>query len=298
MSRIYIETYGCQMNVSDSELMFGVLGREGYVRTDDPAQADVLLVNTCAVRDHAEQKVLSRLGELKQYKRRGDVLGVVGWMAQRLGPRLLERIPQVDLVVGPDGYRGLPELIARARAGERAAAVEFKAWEHYEDVPPAREGGGGVAPSAFVTVQRGCDYRCTFCIVPMTRGPERSRKLADVVREVERLAEAGTTEVTLLGQTVNSYHDGTHDFADLLRAVGAVPGIRRMRFTSPYPTDFGERVVAAMAETPAVCEHVHLPVQSGSSRVLAYGGGFGQRERKRTRVDSSHRPNSYAVLCL
>ncbi len=268
MPRIYIETYGCQMNVADSELVLGVLEREGYVAVDDPAAADVVLVNTCAVRDHAEQKVLSRVGELKRYKQPGGVLGVVGCMAQRLGPRLLERVPQVDLVVGPDGYRGLAELIARARAGERAAAVEFKAWEHYEDVPPAREGGGGVAPSAFVTVQRGCDYRCTFCIVPMTRGPERSRKLADVVREVERLAEAGTTEVTLLGQTVNSYHDGTHDFADLLRAVGAVPGIRRLRFTSPYPTDFDERVVAAMVETPAVCEHVHLPVQSGSSRVL------------------------------
>jgi tRNA-2-methylthio-N6-dimethylallyladenosine synthase len=264
MPRIYIETYGCQMNVADSELVLGVLAREGYVAVDDPAGADVVLVNTCAVRDHAEQKVLSRVGELKRQKRPDGVLGVVGCMAQRLGPRLLERIPQVDLVVGPDGYRGLPELIARARGGERAAAVEFKSWEHYEDVPPARE----VAASAFVTVQRGCDYRCTFCIVPMTRGPERSRKLADVVREVERLAEASTTEVTLLGQTVNSYHDGTHDFADLLRAVGAVPGIRRLRFTSPYPTDFGEHVVAAMAETPAVCDHVHLPVQSGSSRVL------------------------------
>jgi len=266
MPRIYIETYGCQMNVADSELVLGVLEREGYVAVDDPAAADVVLVNTCAVRDHAEQKVLSRVGELKRCKRPGGVLGVVGCMAQRLGPKLLERIPQVDLVVGPDGYRGLPELIARVRAGggERAADVEFRGWEHYEDVPPAREAGA----SAFVTVQRGCDYRCTFCIVPMTRGPERSRKLVDVVREVERLAEAGTTEVTLLGQTVNSYDDGTHDFADLLRAVGAVPGIRRMRFTSPYPTDFGERVVAAMAETPAVCEHVHLPVQSGSSRVL------------------------------
>src|SRR5919197_325412 len=264
MPRIYIETYGCQMNVSDSELLFGVLGRDGYVRTEDPADADVLLVNTCAVRDHAEQRVLGRMGELKRYKRPGDVLGVVGCMAQRLGPRLLERIPQVDLVVGPDGYRGLPELIARARSGERAAAVEFKSWEHYEDVPPARE----VAASAFVTGQRGCDYRCTFCIVPMTRGPERSRTLADVVREVERLAEASTTEVTLLGQTVNSYHDGEHDFADLLRAVGAVRGIRRLRFTSPYPTDFTDRVLAAMAATPAVCEHVHLPVQSGSSRVL------------------------------
>jgi tRNA-2-methylthio-N6-dimethylallyladenosine synthase len=264
MRRVYIETYGCQMNVSDSELMFGVLGREGYVRTEDPAEADVLLVNTCAVRDHAEQRVLGRMGELKRYKRPGDVLGVVGCMAQRLGPKLLERVPQVDMVIGPDGYRGLPDLIAQARAGERAADVTFKGWEHYEDVPPIRDN----PISAFVTVQRGCDYRCTFCIVPMTRGPERSRKLADVVHEVARLAASGTTEVTLLGQTVNSYHDGEYDFADLLRAAGAVDGIRRLRFTSPYPTDFTPRVLAAMAETPAVCEHVHLPVQSGSSRTL------------------------------
>ncbi len=264
MPRIYIETYGCQMNVSDSELMLGVLGREGYVGTDNPADADVVLVNTCAVRDHAEQKVLSRVGELKRLKRPGGVLGVVGCMAQRLGPRLLERVPQVDLVVGPDGYRGLPELIARARAGDRTAEVAFKHWEHYEDVLPVR----GDIVSAFVTVQRGCDYRCTFCIVPMTRGPERSRKLEDVVREVTDLARGGTTEVTLLGQTVNSYTDGAHDFADLLRAVGEVAGVRRLRFTSPYPTDFTDRVVAAMAETAAVCEHVHLPVQSGSSRVL------------------------------
>jgi tRNA-2-methylthio-N6-dimethylallyladenosine synthase len=252
------------MNVSDSELMLGVLGRAGYVRTTDPAEADVLLVNTCAVRDHAEQRVLGRMGELKRYKRPGDVLGVVGCMAQRLGPKLLEQVPQVDLVIGPDGYRGLPELIARARGGERSADVVFRGWEHYEDVPAERPDGA----SAFVTVQRGCDYRCTFCVVPMTRGPERSRKLEDVVGEVTRLTATGTSEVTLLGQTVNSYHDGTHDFADLLRAVGAVPGIRRVRFTSPYPTDFSARVLAAMAETPSVCEHVHLPVQSGSSRVL------------------------------
>jgi tRNA-2-methylthio-N6-dimethylallyladenosine synthase len=264
MPRIYIETYGCQMNVSDSELMLGVLGRAGYVRTADPAEADVLLVNTCAVRDHAEQRVLGRMGELKRYKRPGDVLGVVGCMAQRLGPKLLERVPQVDLVIGPDGYRGLPELIARARGGERSADVVFRGWEHYEDVPAERPDGA----SAFVTVQRGCDYRCTFCVVPMTRGPERSRKLADVVGEVTRLTATGTSEVTLLGQTVNSYHDGTHDFADLLRAVGTVPGIRRVRFTSPYPTDFNAQVLAAMAEIRSVCEHVHLPVQSGSSRVL------------------------------
>jgi tRNA-2-methylthio-N6-dimethylallyladenosine synthase len=224
----------------------------------------VLLVNTCAVRDHAEQRVLGRMGELKRYKRAGGVLGVVGCMAQRLGPKLLERVPQVDLVVGPDGYRALPELISRAKDGDRAADVTFRSWEHYEEVPVDRPAGA----SAFVTVQRGCDYRCTFCVVPMTRGPERSRKLEDVVREITDLAAQGTSEVTLLGQTVNSYHDGTHDFADLLRAVGTIPDIRRVRFTSPYPTDFTDRVLAAMAETPAVCEHVHLPVQSGSDQVL------------------------------
>jgi tRNA-2-methylthio-N6-dimethylallyladenosine synthase len=262
--RIYIETYGCQMNVADSELMFGVLGREGYVRAEQPDEADVMLVNTCAVRDNAEQRVIGRVGELQRHKRPGTVLGVVGCMAQRLGPALLERVPRVDLVVGPDAYRNLPTLIGMARAGQRTSDTDFRSWEHYEDVPPVRESG----PTAFVTVQRGCDYRCTFCIVPYTRGPERSRKLAEVVREVAELAERGTTEVTLLGQTVNSYHDGEHDFADLLRAVGGVDGIRRVRFTSPYPTDFSERVIGAMAETRPVCEHVHLPVQSGSNAVL------------------------------
>jgi tRNA-2-methylthio-N6-dimethylallyladenosine synthase len=264
VKRIYIETYGCQMNVADSELMFGVLGREGYVRADDPAEADVMLVNTCAVRDNAEQRVIGRMGELQRHKRPGDVLGVVGCMAQRLGPALLERVPRVDMVVGPDAYRNLPELIGLAAQGHRSSDTGFREWEHYEDVPPVREKG----PAAFVTVQRGCDYRCTFCIVPHTRGPERSRRLEDVVREVESLAAGGTTEVTLLGQTVNSYHDGVHDFADLLRAVGAVAGIRRLRFTSPYPTEFTARVIEAMAGTPAVCQHVHLPVQSGSDAVL------------------------------
>jgi len=262
--RIYIETYGCQMNVADSELMLGVLGREGYVRAEEPAGADVMLVNTCAVRDNAEQRVIGRMGELQRYKRAGSVLGVVGCMAQRLGPALLARVPRVDMVVGPDAYRNLPELIGMAQAGQRPSDTEFRSWEHYEDVPPARESG----PTAFITVQRGCDYRCTFCVVPYTRGPERSRQLADVVREAAGVAERGTTEVTLLGQTVNSYHDGEHDFADLLGAVGAVSGIRRVRFTSPYPTEFTPRVVDAMAATPAVCEHVHLPVQSGSNAVL------------------------------
>ncbi|MGH7657823.1 MAG: tRNA (N6-isopentenyl adenosine(37)-C2)-methylthiotransferase MiaB, partial [Gemmatimonadales bacterium] len=264
MKRVYIETYGCQMNVADTELMLGVLGRDGYVMTGDPAEADVMLVNTCAVRDNAEQRVLGRVGELQRHKRDGGVLGVVGCMAQRLGPRLLEQAPKVDLVVGPDAYRNLPQLLGDARAGERRADTEFRSWEHYEDVPPVRE----LSATAFVTVQRGCDYKCTFCIVPYTRGPERSRIMEDVVREVRTLADQGITEVTLLGQTVNSYHDGTHDFADLLRAVGGVDGIRRVRFTSPYPTDFTERVIDAMASTPEVCEHVHLPVQSGSNAVL------------------------------
>jgi tRNA-2-methylthio-N6-dimethylallyladenosine synthase len=262
--RVYIETYGCQMNVADSELLFGVLGREGYVRSDDPQDADVMLVNTCAVRDNAEQRVIGRMGELQRFKRVGSVLGVVGCMAQRLGPALLASVPRVDLVVGPDGYRNLPELIGLAQGGQRVSDTEFRSWEHYEDVPPVR----GKGPTAFVTVQRGCDYRCTFCIVPQTRGPERSRKLDDIIREVTELAVQGTTEVTLLGQTVNSYHDGAHDFGSLLEAVGRVSGLRRIRFTSPYPTDFTPRVIAAMAATPAVCEHMHLPVQSGSNVVL------------------------------
>ena len=262
--RVYLETYGCQMNVADSELIVGALGRAGYERATGPEDADVLLVNTCAVRDNAEQRVIGRMGELQRHKRPGGVLGVVGCMAQRLGPRLLAEVPRVDLVVGPDAYRNLPGLLALAAGGERVTDTAFRPWEHYEDVPAEREPG----PTRFVTVQRGCDYRCTFCIVPHTRGPERSRRLEDVVREVRAIAGEGTSEVTLLGQTVNSWREEPHDFADLLRAVGAVDGIRRIRFTSPYPTDFTPRVIEAMATTEAVCEHVHLPAQSGSNRTL------------------------------
>ncbi len=268
MKHVYIETYGCQMNVADTELMLGVLGRIGYVPTEDASQADVILVNTCAVRDNAEQRVIGRLGELKRHKRPGVVLGAVGCMAQRLGEALLDTVPHVDLVIGPDGYRALPDLIEGAAKGGRTTETEFKPWEHYEDVPANRVGGA----KAFVTVQRGCDYRCTFCVVPMTRGRERSRNLEDVVAEVARIAQQGVSEVTLLGQTVNSYHDGINDFGQLLRQVGAVRGIRRVRFTSPHPNDFSDSVVSAMAEVPTICEHVHLPVQSGSSRVLKLMG--------------------------
>ena len=261
---VYIETYGCQMNVSDSELMLGSLIARGYEAVDVPDGADVILVNTCAIRDHAEQRVIGRLGELRRNMAPHTIVGVTGCMAQRLGPQLLERARHVSLVIGPDGYRALPALLDGAREGRRVSATDFDLEEHYEDFTPRRFD----RVKAWIPVQRGCDYRCTYCIVPTTRGPERSRRLADVVREAESVAADGMSEIVMLGQTVNSYHDGTHDFADLLRAVGGVSGIRRLRFTSPHPNDFTDRVIAAMAETPAVCEHVHLPMQSGSSRVL------------------------------
>ncbi len=252
------------MNVSDSELMLGKLAASGYDSVDGPEAADVILVNTCAIRDHAEQRVMGRLGEMKSRMKPNAILGVTGCMAQRLGPQLLKRAKHVSLVVGPDGYRSLPLLIDNARQGSRASATDFDLEEHYEDFAPRRFDN----VKAWIPVQRGCDYRCTYCIVPTTRGPERSRQLEQVVRETQEVVAQGMSEVVLLGQTVNSFTDGRHDFADLLRAVGAVPGLRRLRFTSPHPNDFSERVIAAMADTPAVCEHVHLPMQSGSTRVL------------------------------
>jgi tRNA-2-methylthio-N6-dimethylallyladenosine synthase len=266
MSRptVYIETYGCQMNVSDSELMLGSLEANGYQSVDGPDGADVILLNTCAIRDHAEQRVIGRLGELKRNMKPTTVMGVTGCMAQRLGPRLLESARHVSLVVGPDAYRALPQLVADARRGEKSFSTTFDLEEHYEDFKPKRFD----KVKAWIPVQRGCDYRCTYCIVPYTRGAERSRALAEVVREAREIVESGMTEVVLLGQTVNSYNDGTHDFADLLRAVGAVDGVRRLRFTSPHPNDFSDRVIEAMAEVEAVCEHVHLPMQSGSSAML------------------------------
>ena len=252
------------MNVADSELMLGKLAAAGYSHTENPDGADVILVNTCAVRDNAEQRVLGRLGELRRHMHRDTVLGVTGCMAQRLGSRILDANSRVSLVVGPDAYRALPELIDGARRGERFTATDFDLEEHYDDFQARRFEG----VKAWIPVQRGCDYRCTYCIVPYTRGSERSRAMADVVRETREVVEQGLTEVVLLGQTVNSWNDGSGDFGDLLRAVGAVEGIRRVRYTSPHPNDFTDSVIAAMAEVETVCEHVHLPVQSGSSAML------------------------------
>jgi tRNA-2-methylthio-N6-dimethylallyladenosine synthase len=261
---VYVETYGCQMNVSDSELILGKLAESGYDSVDQPDGADVILINTCAIREHAEQRVIGRIGEMKSRMKSDAVLGITGCMAQRLGSQILDRAKHVSLVIGPDGYRDLPALIESARSGLRTTAVEFDLEEHYEDFRPRRFDG----VKAWIPVQRGCDYKCTYCIVPTTRGPERSRQLAEVVRETEAVVASGISEVILLGQTVNSYNDGQHDFADLLRAVGAVPGVRRLRFTSPHPNDFSPGVIRAMAETEAHCEHVHLPMQSGSTRTL------------------------------
>ena len=261
---VYIETYGCQMNVSDTELMLGKLTESGYESVEQPDGADVILINTCAIRDHAEQRVIGRLGEMKSRMKRDAVLGVTGCMAQRLGSQLLDRARHVSLVIGPDSYRDLPLLIESARSGIRTTATEFDLEEHYEDFTPRRFDG----VKAWIPVQRGCDYRCTYCIVPTTRGPERSRQLAEVVRETESVVSSGILEVVLLGQTVNSYFDGHHDFADLLRAIGNVKGVRRLRFTSPHPNDFSSAVIRAMSETEACCEHVHLPMQSGSTRTL------------------------------
>jgi tRNA-2-methylthio-N6-dimethylallyladenosine synthase len=271
----YVETYGCQMNVADTDLMLGLLGGAGYARTDDPARADVILINTCAVREKAEERVYARASALAGYKRRAPhvVLGITGCMAEHLKDRLAERAPQVDLVVGPDGYRRLVDHLARAASGEQILDTTLDRHETYEGLQP--EVAGGVIGR--VTIQRGCDKFCTFCVVPYTRGRERGLAPREILRQARAAVEAGAREIQLLGQTVNSYvyrdaHGNEPDevgFADLLRAVAATPGIERVRFTSPYPLDFSPAVIAAMVETPKVCRHVHLPLQSASDAVLA-----------------------------
>ena len=265
MKRVFLETYGCQMNVADSELMAGVLERAGMALADRPEDADAVVLNTCAIREHAEQRVLGRLGEFARLKQRNPklVVGVAGCMAQHLRARLLDQARVLDLVVGPDGYRRLPELLQRA-AGEPVAAVRLDRDETYGDLEPKR--GPGVR--AWITVQRGCDKFCTYCVVPYTRGRERSLPLEDLVREVRRAVEQGYREIVFLGQTVNSWNDGRHDFADLLRAAAAVEGVLRIRYTSPHPSDMSDRVIAAMAACDAVCPQVHMPLQSASNRVL------------------------------
>ena len=265
MMRVFLETYGCQMNVADSEIMAGLLERAGLALTRRAEDADAILINTCAIREHAEQRVLGRLGEFARLKLRrpGLVVGVTGCMAQHLRRRLLDGTQVLDLVVGPDGYRQLPDLLRRA-AGEPVAHTRPDRDETYGDLEPKR--GDGVR--AWVTVQRGCDKFCSFCVVPYTRGRERSLPMADLLRQVENATARGYREVVFLGQTVNSYHDGAHDFADLLRATNEIAGVSRIRYTSPHPSDMSDGLVAAMVECEKVCPHVHLPLQSASDTVL------------------------------
>jgi tRNA-2-methylthio-N6-dimethylallyladenosine synthase len=265
MPSVYIETYGCQMNVADTELMLGHLAAHGWERTAAPDAADAILLNTCAIREHAETRVLGRLAELARHKRRRPAVrvGVTGCMAQHLRGALRERAPWVDLLVGPDGYRRLPELL-RADDSDAHVALRLDPTETYADLPVAR--GEGVR--AWVTAMRGCDRFCTFCIVPYVRGRERSLPGPALVEQVRALAARGMREVVFLGQTVNAYHDGAWDFAELLARTAEVPGILRIRFTSPHPSDMTERLVDAIATHPTVMPLLHLPVQSGSDAVL------------------------------
>ena len=259
-STVYVETYGCQMNVSDSELILGKLAASGYDQVETREGADVILVNTCAIREHAEQRVMGRLGEMKSRMKKNAILGVTGCMAQRLGPQILARAGHVSLVIGPDGYRSLPLLVENARRGIKATSTDFDLEEHYEDFKPRRFD----KVKAWIPVQRGCDYRCTYCIVPTTRGPERSRKLEEVVREASR---SSLTECPKSFSSVRqSIRTRRHSRFRRSAACGRQrDGVRRLRFTSPHPNDFSDRVIAAIADTDAVCEHVHLPMQSGST---------------------------------
>ena len=262
MPSVYIETYGCQMNLADSELMRGHLARAGYAAAAEPDTADVILLNTCAIREHAEERIFGRLGALAQHKlRRPHVqIGVAGCMAQHVRDRLLDRTPHLDFVVGPDAYRRLPALLG----GDPFVDVRLDRDETYADVAPQRAAG----VRAWITIMRGCDKFCTFCIVPYVRGRERSVPADAILEQVREVARQGYREVVFLGQTVNAYRDGDADFGALLRAAAAVDGIARVRFTSPHPCDMTDSAIDAMATCPAVCPQLHLPMQSGSTPVL------------------------------
>ena len=269
--RVFIETYGCQMNVADSELVGGVLRRAGYAAAARPEDADVILLNTCAIREHAEERVLRRLSDLARFKHaRPELrLGLLGCMAQHNRAALIAKAPWLDLVAGPDSYRRLPELLSRARFDptQQAAKVDVRLdrAETYADIAPAHEGG----VRAYVTAMRGCDRFCAFCVVPYVRGRERSVPPEAILADIRGLAARGVREVMLLGQTVNAYRFGDTDFGRLLHLVAAVDGVERIRFTSPHPSDMSESVIEAMATEPKVQPSLHLPVQSGSDRILA-----------------------------
>lgn len=269
-SKVYIETYGCQMNLADTEIVLGILQNNGYSIARSIDEADIILVNTCSIRENAEQRIYGRLGNFKNLKTaKPDLLvGVLGCMAERLRSDLIEKKKIVDVVVGPDEYRRLPELIDLAYNGEKGIGVKLSRTETYDEIVPHREDG----LSACISVMRGCDKFCTFCVVPFTRGRERSRSLNSIVEEVRQLSERNFKEVTLLGQNVNSYKDNQSsdggDFADLLAACAVADRSMRIRFTTSHPQDLSEKLLYTIAEHPNLCKYIHLPVQSGSDRIL------------------------------
>ena len=274
--KLFLETYGCQMNFADSEIVASVMGEHGYVNTRQLDEADVVFLNTCAIRDNAEQKIRHRLAYFNSFKRQkpGLMVGILGCMAERLKKKLLEEEQVVDVVAGPDAYRDLPRLVAQAEDGDRGLNVFLSREETYADINPVRLGGNGV--SAFISIMRGCDNMCSFCIVPFTRGRERSRDPHSIVREAQQLFAQGYREVTLLGQNVDSYRwadaedqDGESvHFAELLRRVAAISPWLRVRFTTSHPKDITEEVVETMRDHPNICNFIHFPAQSGNSEVL------------------------------
>ena len=291
----YLETFGCQMNAHDSEKVVGTLVHEGYAQVQVEADADLILYNTCSIRDKAEQKVFNRLNDYKKLYRQGKRFGVLGCVAQQEGERIFERAPYVSLVSGSASYRKLPEMLARLEAGEtRITGLDDRQTdETFETEFTARSN----PYRGYITIIEGCDKFCAYCVVPYTRGKERSRTSTSVLGEARRMAESGYSEIQLLGQNVNSYRDpeGKRSFAQLLAAVGELEGIRRVRFTTSHPRDFTRDIVEAIDAVPTLCDHVHLPVQSGSSKVLAQMNREYTREQYLERVswvNASTRPIS------
>jgi tRNA-2-methylthio-N6-dimethylallyladenosine synthase len=264
----YIETFGCQMNAHDSEKVIGTLEQQGYARVQDEADAGLILYNTCSIRDKAEQKVFHRLNEYKKLQGEGKKFAVLGCVAQQEGEKIFDKAPYVSLVSGSASYRNLPDMLARLEAGEQriTGLDDRQTDETFETEFTARQN----PYRGYITIIEGCDKFCAYCVVPYTRGKERSRTSASVLEEARRIADLGYTEIQLLGQNVNSFKDpeGKLSFAELLAAVGQVPGIRRVRFTTSHPRDFTKDIVDVIDAVPTLCDHVHLPVQSGSSRVL------------------------------
>ena len=266
--KFYLETFGCQMNVHDSEKVIGTLISEGYRRVETVEEADLILYNTCSIRDKAEQKVFHRLADYKRFQKEGKVFGVLGCVAQQEGEKIFERAPHVSMVCGSASYRNLPQMLVQIEAGNRhvTGLDDRQTDECFETEFTSRSN----PHRGYITIIEGCDKFCAYCVVPFTRGKERSRTSDSVLAEARQMADLGYTEIQLLGQNVNSYKDpaGKKSFAELLAAVGEVPGIRRVRFTTSHPRDFGKDIVDAIDAVPTLCDHVHLPVQTGSTRVL------------------------------